>query len=209
MDCIKSLENCPDSIIGFALFGKVVAFLVVWAVIGAITAAFVKAYWKKDRYSDFTSDQKGYYVLAWIFWPIVWVYVVLCWIIGVIELPFTAVRKRDLDQMEQRVNQRIEETRNHTVIPILKQKFSPGDLITGVHGNPDAYKHLDEGCVCRVLSINEKDQMKVILVDHVDFDEQKNWIGKEFKAPARNFVKYPRKRKITKPKKKPVKKKKK
>lgn len=193
MGCIKSLANCPEGTKVLAYFGGAVIIIAAWIFIGALTASGVLAYWGKKRYQDLDRKQKETYVLSWIFWPIVWIGVVLTWIIGVLELPFTAARKRDLQQMEERISEQIE-NRNVDVIPVIPviRKFKSGDLITGIRGNPDDYKHLDEGCVCRVLEIDDKGQMEVVLVNHWDFEGQKSYIGNTFKAPARNFVKYPR-----------------
>lgn len=193
MVCIKSLANCPEWVEGLAYFGGTIIGLALWAFIGYLTVTVLLAYWGKRRYQDLDKDRRGWYVYAWVFWPIAWVVAVIMWVIGILGLPFTAARRRDLREMEQRINRTLED-RSYSTIPVISQKFKPGDLITGVRGNPDDYNHLDEGCVCRVLSIDDKGRMKVVLANHKNFEEQKDWFGNTFKAPARNFVKYPRSR---------------
>jgi len=191
MNCITSLANCPGWAKGLAYFGGTVLALAIWAFIGYLTALVYLAFQGKNKYQDLNKDQKENYVWVWVFWPIAWVIAILVWVVRLIGLPFTAARKRDLQEMEQRINRTLED-RSYSTIPVISQKFKSGELITGIRGNPDDYNHLDEGCVCRVVSIDEKGQMKLVLVNHKDFEEQKDWIGNTFKAPARNFVKYPR-----------------
>lgn len=65
--------------------------------------------------------------------------------------------------------------------------FKVGDLITGVKGNPDGYQHLYEGCVCRVLSIDEKGSMQLLLIGHKDKEAHADCFGKVYKGPSRNF----------------------
>lgn len=90
------------------------------------------------------------------------------------------------DELSELKEERKKEVVKETKV-IKTPKFKVGDLVTGVSGNPGNYKHLYEGCLCRVLSINEKGSMELILVNHTDYDAHKDSFGKIFKAPSRNF----------------------
>lgn len=181
---------CPTDTLFFAAIGKIVVFLAVYSVIALIVSQIILAILGK-RYSELDSDKKTLVILGAIFWPLAMVVGLVYWVIEAIALPFTAARKRELSELRTELVGKIDEVNNPTPEPITK--FKVGALITGVRGNPDDYNHLDEGCVCRVISIDEEGKMKVVLVDHKDFNEHNDVIGKVFKAPERNFVKYTRK----------------
>ena len=90
-------------------------------------------------------------------------------------------------------------------------KFKPGDLVTGVKGNPAEYECYYEGCKCRVLEC-DSEEFRSVLVDHVDKEAHKNRIGEVEDHDSEYFelIKQPRKRTVRKKpviKKKPVKKK--
>lgn len=75
-----------------------------------------------------------------------------------------------------------------------KPTFKVGDIVTGadnqtdIEGNPAGYEHLYQGCKCRVISVNNKGSMDLILLDHIDKEAHRSSIGKKFTAPVRNFV---------------------
>ena len=106
------------------------------------------------------------------------------------ECTDTIESSQELDEAMERIRtlERNRETPSRASAPKPKTKFKAGDLITGVKGNPAGYKHLYEGCVCRVLEVDGKKAMRVILIDHTDLIAHKDYLGKEFKAPQRYFT---------------------
>lgn len=121
--------------------------------------------------------------------------VLVIWVWSIINVPFgrdedetTSVGdSQRLNAVESRVRN-LEEHGSETKISKPKTKFKVGDLITGVSGNPGNYKHLYEGCVCRVLNVDDNKAMNVVLIDHIDFNAQTDYIGQTFKAPQRYFT---------------------
>ena len=179
------MEYCSTSTQFFAIVGFIVIAIGIYLGIFAIVREVVLAI-KGKRMSELSRKEKEMVNLIAGFWPVTiligLIYIPIKWII----LPFTAAEKRDLNNMEQRLNKKIV---LNSVVPKITTKFKVGDLIKGVKGNPDNYEHLNEGCLCRVLSIDEEGRMKVVLVNHERFNEHKDYVGNVFKAPARNFVK--------------------
>ncbi len=198
VETIYMKAACPPETLFFAVIGKIVIFLGLYSLIAFIASQLILAILGK-RYSELDSDKQTIVILGAIFWPVAIVVGLIWWLVEALALPFTAARKRELCELKTELVEKIEEISNPTPEPVTK--FKVGTLITGVRGNPDNYNHLDEGCVCRVVSIDEEGRMKVVLVDHKDFNGHNDVIGKVFKAPARNFVKYA-KRKPSKAKKK-------
>jgi len=189
----KAAEGCSQGVKDLAIFGGIVLIAAVYALMVFFIREILLSI-KGKRFSELSRTQKESVNLYSAFWiitvPLTIAFGALYWLAKWIVLPFIAAEKRDLREMEDRINKKI-------IIntPINKNKkpstkFVVGDLITGVKGNPDGYKHLNEGSVCRVLSIDDKGKMSVVLVDHAKFVEHTEQIGKIFKAPARNFVKY-------------------
>lgn len=143
--------------------------------------------------------------------------VFLYWVYTIITIPLNGSEDNGTDVEEcsqevvdvrERVS-RLEEGDEPTPSePEPKPKFKVGDLITGVSENPAGYKHLYEGCACRVIEVDGNKPMKVILVDHIDFNAHREEIGQIFKAPQRYFTLLPttKKRKAVASKKKPTKK---
>lgn len=180
-----SMYGCSDTIQVFAIIGMIVVFAAIYFGLAVLVSEVLLAI-KGKRYPQLSRDEKDMVILGTIFWPITLV-VGLVWLVAKwIILPFIAATKQDLRETEQRINRKII---LNSVAPKSTKKFKVGDLIQGVKGNPDNYKHLNEGCKCRVLSIDEKGSMKLVLVDHKNFNAHKDVIGNTFKAPARNFVK--------------------
>ena len=203
-----ALENCPESTKVFALIGQIVVFAIVYAFFAKITREITLSIWGKDI-DELNRDERANLNLITIFFPLVWVILVvgipIYWVVKMIMLPFVAAEKRDLRILRRDIKEDIERAVNKSVVPELKAKFNNGDLITGIRGNPDNYKHLNEGCVCKVVSTNEKGQMQLVLVSHKDLKEHLDSIGKTFKAPSRNFIKYPRKKAVKRTAKKATK----
>jgi len=192
MVSVIDLENCSNTTLAFAAIGKAVTILAAYALFALIINRVLLLIYNK-RFSELDSDRQTAVILGTIFWPIALVVMVIWWLVEAIALPLTAARKRDLRSLRTELVERIDDTCNPSPEPVTK--FKVGELITGVRGNPDDYNHLNEGCVCRVVSIDEQERMKVVLVDHKDFNEHNDVIGKVFKAPARNFVKFTRRTK--------------
>ncbi len=189
---VIDLKNCSAETLLFAAIGKVVVFLAIYTLFAIFIRGIALLICGK-KYSELDSGKKDLVNLATVLWPLAIVIGLVYWLAEAIALPFTAARRRELRELETSLVERIEDTCNPAPEPITK--FKVGELITGVRGNPDNYNHLNEGCVCKVVSIDEQGRMKVVLVDHKDFDEHNDVIGKVFKAPERNFVKYTRRAK--------------
>lgn len=87
-------------------------------------------------------------------------------------------------------------------------KFKVGELVTGAEGNPSNAVHLYPGCVCRVIELDEydSDRMKVILVDHIDKEAQKDSIGDTYWGDAEDFAPVPKPVKAKRAKRKSTKK---
>lgn len=124
------------------------------------------------------------------------------WVISIIEGPFAGDKeraeceklKKEIKSLKSKVNTQAQPIVGRLECTLSapqesKPKFKVGDLITGVEGNPAGYTHLYEGCVCRVLKVNGNKAMKVVLIDHVDKEAHKAFLGKDFKAPVRYFKK--------------------
>lgn len=176
----------------FATNGDVIEFLLINGGILLYILLGLLAY---QIFKQFDGDLDMNLVGA-AFWPISLIAVIIYWIGRAIALPFIAATKRDVKEVKDDLSAKINainiptrrtETKANRTKTINKLKV--GDLITGVKGNPGGYKHLYEGCICRVLSIDEKGQMNVMLIGHKDKEAHKDVIGKEFNAPARNFIK--------------------
>lgn len=187
MVSVIDLRCCSAETLLFAAIGKFVVFLAIYTLLSLIIRGLILSIYDK-KYSELNNDKKTLVNLATVFWPIAIIVMVVWWLIEAILLPFTAARKRDLRELRTELVERIDETCNPQAQELTK--FKVGELITGIRGNPDNYNHLNEGCVCRVTSIDERGRMKVVLVDHKDFSEHVDVIGKVFKAPERNFVKF-------------------
>lgn len=187
VETIYMKVGCPTDTLFFAMIGKIVVFLAIYSLIAVFVSQIILAILGK-RYSELDSNKQSLVILGAIFWPIAIVVSLVWWVVEALALPFTAARKRDLRKLDKEVKAQIAKC---LVVPSQEPvtKFKVGELITGIRGNPDNYNHLNEGCVCRVISIDEEGKMKVVLVDHKDFNGHKDVIGNVFKAPARNFVK--------------------
>ena len=198
-DCVA---GCPPGIFALACLGGAIIYaLIAWVI------SRLALYIMGKELSELNDNQQTIISLAAVFWPLLPAFLII-WLIGEwITLPITAARKSDLVVLEKKISKKIEEkcTNNDEVFEDMtpseedeileflgeaepvKPKFKVGDRITGVKGNPDGYKHLYRGCVCRVLSIDDKGSMKLILLDHQDKEAHAKSIGRIFKAPARNF----------------------
>lgn len=197
------IESCSEPARSFAALGVFIVAVAVYAIIAVIARLLALSFYGK-KYDELESDQKTNVNLVTFLWPLVIPFFVLYVIAKIISLPFVAATKEDLARVKAELTQKIEEwcSRPRAEDSPAAPSFKVGDLITGIRGNPDNYTHLNEGCVCRILSIDERGRMQLVLVDHKDFEEHMDVIGKRFKAPARNFVKV----KVTKTKKKSAKK---
>ncbi len=183
-----SMYGCSETTQFFAIVGMIVVAVGIYVGVFAIVREILLAI-KGKRLSELSMSGKEAVNLGAAFWPITIVggiiYLVGKWII----LPFIAATKKDLRETEQRFNKKIILNCVTPTNSKTSKGLKVGDLIKGVKGNPDNYNHLNEGCLCKILSIDDKGSMKVVLVDHKKFNEHKDVIGNTFKAPARNFVK--------------------
>ncbi len=182
------MYGCSDAAQVFAVIGVIVVALTIYFALFVIVREILLAI-KGKRMSELSRVEKEEVNLYAGFWPITIIigaiYLVGKWII----LPFIAFTQKDARAMETRINKKIILNCVTPTNSKTSKRLKEGDLIKGVKGNPDNYKHLNEGSLSRILSINDEGSMKVILVDHKEFNEHKDYLGNTFKAPARNFVK--------------------
>lgn len=192
---LEPTQGCSDGIFALAVVGGIVLAALIYLLIFFLIREIYAIVKGKKGYSELTRMEKENANIYSGFWivtvPLTIVFGAIYCLYKWVRLPFVAAEKKDLREMETRINQKI--ILNGIVPPTQKSKFSVGDLITGIKENPGNYKHLNEGCVCKVLSIDEKGSMSVVLIDHKDFQKHTDVIGKVFKAPSRNFMKYPTK----------------
>ena len=182
---LSCLSNCPGWIYILISFGVLTIYsLIAW---GIYTIA-------KSINEDVLDNEN--LLLISIFWiatiPVAIIASFVYWLVRIVALPFVAATKEDLARTEERITNRMIRTsglNSNTTQQIGNKKFKVGDMIAGISGNPDGYKHLNEGSISRVVRyLNDKGQMEVVLVNHKDFEQHKDVIGKIFKAPDRNFV---------------------
>lgn len=177
-------------ILFFAFMGGLSLYVVIATIVGRAVYSRTKS-WEED--TRFAAA-----IFCGFLFPIsVPIIILIIWIVSIINVPLgndsddaqttNIGDSQELNAVRSRVKD-LEEARNVPQAPKPKTKFKVGDLITGVSGNPSEYKHLYEGCICRVLKTNDDKAMSVVLVDHIDFNAHQNYIGKIFKAPPRNFT---------------------
>ncbi len=198
------LASCPGIVKFFVLIGG----LVVYAVLAYIVYLLLKAILKK------MTDNAMIIVMAVLFpiaIPILIAYAILYWVILWLMFPFIGATKVDLQKTEDRINHKIDsqcgaktsvkkedcEIVEEEEAPVQAvRKLKAGDLITASSnqtdrdGEPANYKHLGQGCVCKVKSNDANGNMQVILIDHKDRAAHEEKLYTEFKAPARNFKLY-------------------
>lgn len=198
MGCITcALSNCPFGIQLLAYVGAICLYFFTCFIFWSI--------FKEYKDEVFNSDDSQV-IVASIFWPIVLLIGVIYWIGKIVIMPLVAATKADLERVENELSSKIEEiSRNSSKAVSSESKkdtspFKVGDRVTGIKGNPDNYVHLNEGSISKVKSINEKGIMKLVLLDHKDFNEHAHKIGEVFTAPARNFVRYSENKKSNKKK---------
>jgi hypothetical protein len=197
IDC--ALSNCPLWVTTLAWIGGILLYVLIGILVGYIIQAGI---YKKARYHDLMHDEESMVLVGGIFWPIAMAVGILWWIIAIISLPFVAATKRDIHRLQRTIeNMSVPLAAVHSVA-IQNRKFKKGDIVTGIKGNPDNYEHLDEGCVCKIMDINAKGIMSLVLLDHKDKESQKEFIGQTFTAPERNFVLFKEKKKTSSKKKK-------
>ena len=172
-----------------ALMGGLSLYIVVATIVGRFVYSRTKGWEDDGRYAAA--------IFCGLLFPMsVPIIILVIWGWSIISVPFGEFGKeqttnvgdsQELNAVKNRVRN-LEKDKPVSQTPKPKTKFKVGDLITGVQGNPDGYKHLYEGCVCRVLKTNENKAMSVVLVDHIDFNAHMDCIGDIFKAPPRNFT---------------------
>ena len=178
----------------FAVVGIVVTYFAIGAFIGWIVSSCIK--------NRCEVDEELLVIFSVIFWPaaivVGLVYLVVMWL----AFPFIAATREYVDNAVNRTNRRIDrecstyvDVGNDLDIFNKKAPFKEGDVITGIVPQTDedgeviSYKHLYQGCKCRVLRIDNNGSMKVILIGHKDMNAHASYIGETFTAPARNFTK--------------------
>ena len=212
----NGFDCCPPEVQALAIIGGII----VYAFIGFLVGTLVRELTKNSREMS-EEDKKALAIFAAVLWPLAIVVLILLPILYWFLFPLIGATRQDVRNSEERLSEKIESTCT-PVAPVetsedlfgegpVEPPFIPGDIITGVQGNPDGYKVLYGGCFCRVLSINDKGSMKLLLLDHLDRDAHQEKIGNTYTAPARNFVlikdkKKAKKRTVKKSSKKSVKK---
>ena len=202
-------ENCSELVSAFAVLGGIFLYALIGLVIGLVVRQFL-------RDGQLDDDEVLLVVLSVIFWPIA-IVVGIFYVIGAwVTAPLWAASRSDLRRTEDRLSRKIDNEcigrigLSNIVAVSSKPSFKVGDIITGIVPQTDSdgenisYKHLYQGCRCRILRIDEDDSMKVILIGHKDKEAHGSYIGETFTAPARNFtlVRKPAKRKPVKKKSK-------
>ena len=202
---------CSETVQLLAFFG--VIFL--YGIVGVVFSLLVNELMKGSDGRQ--SDKETVVILAGIFWPVT-IVALLVWIIAkVINNLLFGATIFDLRRTEGTLRQEIREV-SASCAPCnslayssdgyeaqldiwnveeqapIAQPFKVGDLVTGrvpqtdKDGNIISYEHLYTGCKCRVLSIDDRGVMSLLLLAHKDGVAHKEEIGKTFNAPARNFV---------------------
>lgn len=188
--CIAA--SCPDWVIALAILGATL----IYSLIGILAFTIAKKEFNVD--DDFTLALMG------VIWPFVLagglIYLVGYWIIMWLIFPFIGATKQDLSRAERRLldkietqyvvpNRSIQRANRNVTVPIVSSKFKVGDYVTGVKGNPEGYQHINEGCVCRISKVLDNLRYEVILLDHYDFNNQKQYLGRTFTVPERAICK--------------------
>lgn len=203
-----NMNGCSELVQMLATVGGVVIYAVIGAFIGWIVYQLVRGC---------DEDSRAILIaLGMVFWPIAIVMILIYMVAWWIAMPLLAATRSELRDTEERLSDRIDSlsssagSDSKVEYSYYGATFKVGDIITGVvpqtdyNGNNISYDHLYQGCKCRVLSIDDDDSMKVILIDHKDRSAHESVIGKTFTAPARNFTlvkKSYKKRKAVKSKK--------
>ncbi len=194
----------------FAFMGGLSLYIVIATIVGRGIYSFGKRRWNEE--GRFAAA-----IVGGAFFPIsVPIGIGIFWIWSIVSIPLRngGDQNTDVEECAQEVSdvservgtlERSNETTPSEPETVPKAKFKAGDLITGIKGNPAGYKHLYEGSACRVLEVEGGKPMKVVLVDHIDFNAHRESIGEEFRAPQRYFtlMKSVAKKKAVTKKKKP------
>ena len=155
--------------IGFAFVGKVSLYLVIATLVGMGIYAATKKWNNK-------SDRIAAAIMGGALFPIsVPITILVFWVWSIVSIPkrMSENQSTDVEECSQdvvdcrervRALERSDEIASSESETVPKPKFKVGDLITGVRGNPANYKHLYEGCACRVIEVEGDKAMKVILV---------------------------------------------
>lgn len=152
-------------------------------VLYSVTGALISLIVRNCIGDSFDTDYTSLIIIAWPFLAIGGIGIVLArWLV----FPLIGATRSDVRRVERRVDRLYVQATPVTPLP-----FKVGDRVTGIPGNPGNYDVLYEGCVCRVLSIDAKGSMKLILMQHKDWAAHSNRIGNTYTAPARNFVLIP------------------
>lgn len=209
-----NFAGCSEAVRILAIFGGAVLYILIGLIVHYIA----------NKIFDNVSDEFGLALICIVFWPIavpVFVLAMILYAIGsYLLMPFWVASREDLSRAESRIMDRIDEQCSNPIdvsgdveVVASKPPFKVGDIITGIvpqtniEGGVISYKHLYQGCKCRVLSIRESGSMRVVLVDHKDKEAHRTVIGDTFTVPARNFTLVKKKAKKLAKKRKVVKKK--
>jgi len=169
----------------------ILAFMGGLSLYIVIATAVGKAIYNQT--SDLTEDERTFLsVFSGALFPItIPVIIIMLWITALINIPSSSKKEEEETTKRSFKSKEDEE--------YAKTKFKEGDLITGVKGNPGNYRIFYQGCVCRVLKTYPKDEdMRVILVDHVDKEAHETDFGKTRTVPWKNFTLIKQKKNIEK-----------
>lgn len=157
----------------FATVGAVSLYLVIATIVSMGIYSSCK--------NTYRSDRIALAVIGGFLFPIsIPVIILIYWIYAIVSIPFDQ-KFEDENETKKVVSKSQEKD--------IKPLFKVGDVITGVPGNPGRYKCLYEGCSCRVLTIDNKDDMEVILIDHQDKEAHLDRIGERFEDADPKYFK--------------------
>lgn len=178
-----------DVIFVLACMGGLSLYLVIATAVGKVLYGRMK----KDM------DEEGKLTIAimgGVFFPItIPLAILILWISAMINIPMSD--NEEGSNKKSNGNKSTAENEFKEMNNKVKTKFEVGDLVTGIKGNPGKYSKLYEGCVCRVLEVDDEDEdMEIKLVDHIDKEAHLKDIGMTSVVPYENFVKIQPKRPV-------------
>lgn len=169
-------------------FFAIAGFVSLYVTMIALTMRGILHALKNENDNDV-----AFAIFAGLFWPIsIPVGLLVFWVFTIIRGPLTG--SLDGTQEEEKPkNGNGKAKTNGTSKKCVKEeaesqtKFKIGDLVTGVKGNPGGYNKFYEGCICRVLYIDDE-EVEVKLVDHMDREAHKDDLGQVSTLPIENMT---------------------
>lgn len=193
-NALTCLQNCPPEIFFLVAIGALVIYGLVAGLIYYLLNLINEEYKFTDRASCIFIG-----ILFPVALPALALILIVYWLVLWIAFPFIGATKRDLKESEARIMESLgskkAKIKSALMITPKIEEFKAGDLVTGIKGNPGNFQHLYEGCVCRVIDPNySKDKIELVLIDHKDFEAQKEYIGTIYYPQKRFMTKIDKKR---------------